>query len=41
MKLFDKAWWKEFYKKYLTQFPDFLQYLILLIAGIIMFIFFI
>lgn len=40
MKLFDKAWWKEFYKKYLTQFPDFLQYLILLIAGLIMFIFF-
>lgn len=38
MRIFQKAWWSEFYKKYLTQFPDFLQYIILLIAGIITFI---
>lgn len=40
MKVFEKAWWKDFYKKYLTQFPDFLQYLILIILGIIGFCFF-
>jgi hypothetical protein len=36
MNLFDKAWWRAFYKKYLTQFPDFLQYIILLVGGLIM-----
>lgn len=36
MNLFDKAWWRGFYKKYLTQFPDFLQYIILLVGGLIM-----
>ncbi|HTF03189.1 MAG TPA: hypothetical protein VK826_04155 [Bacteroidia bacterium] len=41
MKVFERAWWKEFYRKYLTQFPDFLQYLILLLGGLILFIFFV
>jgi hypothetical protein len=40
MKFFRKAWWQEFYKKYLTQFPDFLQYIILIVLGAIMFGFF-
>jgi|GEM_PF-2445029 len=38
MNIFQRSWWREFYKKYLTQFPDFLQYIILLIAGIVTFI---
>lgn len=40
MSLFKKGWWKEFYKKYLTQFPDFFQYILLLVLGIIAWIFF-
>lgn len=40
MKLFDKSWWREFYKKYLTQFPDFFQYILLIVLGAIAWIFF-
>jgi hypothetical protein len=39
MKVFEKEWWRRFYKKYLTQFPDFLQYIILLLGGLIMLFF--
>jgi hypothetical protein len=39
MKVFTKEWWRQFYKKYLTQFPDFLQYIILLLGGLIMLFF--
>jgi hypothetical protein len=33
-------WFKDFYKKYLIHFPDFLQYLILIVLSIVGAIFF-
>jgi hypothetical protein len=35
-----KKWFKEFYKKYLIHFPDFFQYILLIVLGIIAAIFF-